>query len=93
MYNVQKSVKQMIDFLRQKAIYFGADKLARDIAIGDLSTKELEILLSGQYHIQDATDPNGTAIIYCFNRKFGQCCADSQVSAVSRVDSLGAIDE
>ncbi|CAJ1933047.1 unnamed protein product [Cylindrotheca closterium] len=78
-YNVPKAVKQMIDFLRQKAIYFGADKLSHDVTTEDLSTKELEVLLSGQYHIQDATDPNGRAIIYCFNTKFGQCNADSQI--------------
>mmetsp|Transcript_43632 Transcript_43632/g.105231 ORF Transcript_43632/g.105231 Transcript_43632/m.105231 type:complete len:746 (+) Transcript_43632:68-2305(+) len=82
-YDVQISVKQMIDFLRQKAIYFGADTVARDITVEDLSTEELQILLSGQYYIQEtdatAADPNGRVALYCFNTKFGQYTAESQI--------------
>ena len=79
-YDSFKAVQQMMTFLRQKVVHFGADKVAREITLEDLSAEELKILLSGQFHIQGERDQNGRIVLYCFNTKFGKCKTESQVS-------------
>lgn len=62
LHDVNKAVSQMISFLRQKAKYFGADKVTSDITLNDLSPDEVKLMLSGIYHIQDETDRHGRVI-------------------------------
>ena len=64
LHDVKASVQQMISFLREKAEYFGADKVARDITLDDLTPDELKLLLSGFHHIQDGTDRHGRPIVF-----------------------------
>mmetsp|Transcript_26854 Transcript_26854/g.65263 ORF Transcript_26854/g.65263 Transcript_26854/m.65263 type:complete len:192 (-) Transcript_26854:1309-1884(-) len=73
LYNVTTSVNQMVDFLNQKAMYFGVDKVARDITLDDLSSEELDLMLSGRYHIQDGTDTDGRVILYSFSATVDNC--------------------
>eukprot|EP00526_Cylindrotheca_closterium_P023723 CAMPEP_0113640576 /NCGR_PEP_ID=MMETSP0017_2-20120614/21297_1 /TAXON_ID=2856 /ORGANISM="Cylindrotheca closterium" /LENGTH=191 /DNA_ID=CAMNT_0000551867 /DNA_START=464 /DNA_END=1035 /DNA_ORIENTATION=- /assembly_acc=CAM_ASM_000147 len=56
LHDVHKSVNQMIGFLSRKEKYFGRDKVARDVTLDDLDEDDIELLLSGLYHIQDGTD-------------------------------------
>lgn len=68
MHDVRKAVKQMTNFLKHKAKYFGNDKVAADITIEDMTPHELKIMLSGLYHIQKDTDRNGRVIFHRFDR-------------------------
>ena len=68
MHDVKKAVNQMINFLSHKAKYFGNNKIAADITLDDLTPEELQLMLSGIYHIQDETDKNGRLIVYRFNK-------------------------
>ncbi|CAJ1937590.1 unnamed protein product [Cylindrotheca closterium] len=68
MHDVRKSAKQIISFLQHKSMYFGNDKVASDITVDDLTPEELELMLSGLYHVQDDTDCNGRVIFYWFNK-------------------------
>lgn len=51
LYDVKRSVRQMMNFLRYKATYFGASKVARDIVLSDLNKEDLGLLHSGLLHI------------------------------------------
>lgn len=79
-HNVSKAVIQMENFLRHKATYFGFDNVAREVTLEALTTEEIEILLSGLFHLQDGTDRSGRIIIYCFNSMMGKYSAESLVS-------------
>lgn len=46
-FDVGKSLRQMMSFLQHKAAYFGADKMARDITLDDLSEEDVKVMLSG----------------------------------------------
>jgi len=63
----EKAADQMIGLLTEKEIYFGRDKLGRDITFDDLNDDDLKILLGGRYHIQDALDRNGRIVVYFLN--------------------------
>lgn len=62
-YDVRRSVNQLVSHLQQKANYFGEDKLGRDITLDDLNSEEMEVLLSGVFHIQADRDPTGRVIL------------------------------
>jgi len=66
-HDVLKSVRQMIACLQQKALYFGNDKVARDITLDDLTNEDKHFLLSGLYHIQEGSDRTGRVVVYIFN--------------------------
>ncbi|CAJ1955761.1 unnamed protein product [Cylindrotheca closterium] len=72
MHNVGKSVRQMMNFLKEKATYFGNDKIAREITLDDLNEEDKSLLLSGFYHIQEERDRAGRAIIHWFGSMLGR---------------------
>ena len=55
-HDVDKSVRQMMNFLENKAKYFGQDKVAREIVLSDLTEEDIALMLSGFIHIQEGTD-------------------------------------
>eukprot|EP00526_Cylindrotheca_closterium_P007901 CAMPEP_0113652670 /NCGR_PEP_ID=MMETSP0017_2-20120614/28144_1 /TAXON_ID=2856 /ORGANISM="Cylindrotheca closterium" /LENGTH=657 /DNA_ID=CAMNT_0000565561 /DNA_START=153 /DNA_END=2126 /DNA_ORIENTATION=- /assembly_acc=CAM_ASM_000147 len=71
LHDVHKSVNQMIGFLSRKEMYFGRDKIARDITLDDLEEDDIELLLSGLYHIQDGTDRSGRVVVCFLNHLLG----------------------
>ncbi|CAJ1937748.1 unnamed protein product [Cylindrotheca closterium] len=79
MHNVHRSVRQMMNFLRYKATYFGNDKVARDITLDDLNEEDMKWMLSGLFHIQDGRDQSGRVIIYLSNTLLGKCKADTLI--------------
>lgn len=76
--DIGRSVLQMMDFLEQKAKYFGNEKVAQEITLGDLSAAEKELMISSLFHIQASTDRNGRTIFYLL--KFSRCEVESLVS-------------
>lgn len=78
-HNVNQSVNQMIAFLSRKETYFGRDKVARDITLKDLDEDDVELMLSGMYHIQDGTDRNDREVVHFLNHMMGQCTLKSVV--------------
>ncbi|CAJ1943655.1 unnamed protein product [Cylindrotheca closterium] len=64
MHNIGKAVDNMMNFLRNKLLHFGEDKVSRDICLSDLSEEEVGLLLSGIFHIQNDRDPMGRVIVY-----------------------------
>eukprot|EP00526_Cylindrotheca_closterium_P009190 CAMPEP_0113627882 /NCGR_PEP_ID=MMETSP0017_2-20120614/14443_1 /TAXON_ID=2856 /ORGANISM="Cylindrotheca closterium" /LENGTH=512 /DNA_ID=CAMNT_0000538159 /DNA_START=62 /DNA_END=1600 /DNA_ORIENTATION=- /assembly_acc=CAM_ASM_000147 len=78
-HNVRESVNQMIGFLSRKETYFGRDKIARDITLDDLDEDDIDILLSGLYHIQNGTDQSGRTVVYFLNHVMSRCTAKTAV--------------
>jgi len=70
MFNARKAVDQMMDFLHQKALYFGESKVARDIAPGDMNREVVELMRSGFFQVLKDQDRSGRVILYSssFNR-------------------------
>ncbi|CAJ1937614.1 unnamed protein product [Cylindrotheca closterium] len=80
MYDTRKSVHQMMSFLNQKALYFGEDKVAHDIAASDLNEDEVELMRSGFFQIQDGRDRNGRVMVYhSVTRIPSQCTIEKMV--------------
>mmetsp|Transcript_24248 Transcript_24248/g.59349 ORF Transcript_24248/g.59349 Transcript_24248/m.59349 type:complete len:465 (+) Transcript_24248:152-1546(+) len=75
MYDVGKSVRQMLSFLHQKATYFGQDKVARDITIDDLNREDIALLKCGLFHIQNGRDRMGRVVLVCFKNKMPRVSA------------------
>mmetsp|Transcript_15016 Transcript_15016/g.36677 ORF Transcript_15016/g.36677 Transcript_15016/m.36677 type:complete len:508 (+) Transcript_15016:127-1650(+) len=73
MHNVHLSVRQMMDYLKYKATYFGEDKVARGITLDDFNDEDMELVMSGLYHIQKERDRSGRAVVYVMNDVFGRC--------------------
>jgi hypothetical protein len=67
-YDAKKSVRQMMSFLGYKATYFGRDKVGRDILLTDLNQEDLDLMLSGPFHVQEGRDRSGRAVVYLMNR-------------------------
>lgn len=82
LYNAKKAIRQMLNFLRQKAMYFGEHTLARDITLEHLNEEEMKAILSGPYHVQEDRDRAGRVVVYFFNTMFDGFKADSLVSYV-----------
>eukprot|EP00526_Cylindrotheca_closterium_P008839 CAMPEP_0113615554 /NCGR_PEP_ID=MMETSP0017_2-20120614/7763_1 /TAXON_ID=2856 /ORGANISM="Cylindrotheca closterium" /LENGTH=503 /DNA_ID=CAMNT_0000524799 /DNA_START=47 /DNA_END=1558 /DNA_ORIENTATION=+ /assembly_acc=CAM_ASM_000147 len=72
LYDTHKAVRQMDNHLRQKAQYFGEDKIARDIRLDDLSTEDVQVLLSGFLHVQAESDRTGRLILCSFSHLMGR---------------------
>mmetsp|Transcript_35772 Transcript_35772/g.86535 ORF Transcript_35772/g.86535 Transcript_35772/m.86535 type:complete len:489 (+) Transcript_35772:75-1541(+) len=72
MHNVGKSVRHMMKFLKYKAQYFGQDKLARDITLADLNEEDMELMLSGLFHIQEGRDRMGRVVFYMLSKMMGR---------------------
>ena len=68
-FDIEKSVRQMMDFLFYKAKYFGQDKVAREITVSDLTEDDLRVMLSGLYHIQEGRDRMGRVIVYLLDNE------------------------
>jgi len=79
LHDAGKSVRQMLDFLRYKATYFGNEKVARDITLNDLNEEDKKLLFSGLHHIQEGRDRMGRVILYFFNRHMGVGTIDTHV--------------
>ncbi|CAJ1937768.1 unnamed protein product [Cylindrotheca closterium] len=73
MHDVDRSVRQMMEFLKVKATYFGEDKVAREITLDDLNDEDEAFLLAGMYHVQAERDQNGRAIAYFAADMMGKC--------------------
>ena len=63
-FNVRKSVNQMMGFLQQKALYFGEEKLTKDIVPEDLGPETIALLQSGFYQTLKDTDRSGRVVLY-----------------------------
>lgn len=79
LYDVRQSVRKMMNLLRYKALYFGNDKIGRDITLDDLNEDDMELMLSGLYHIQEGRDRTGRIVVYLFSHLMGHCRADTVV--------------
>ncbi|CAJ1963566.1 unnamed protein product [Cylindrotheca closterium] len=77
LYDIRKSVRQMMSFLEQKAKYFGDDKVAQEIGMSDLTEEDVQLMLSGLFHIQDGRDRKGRVILHMFSKKLGKCKAET----------------
>lgn len=64
MHNARKSVHQMLNFLEQKAVYFGEHKVAHDIFPSDLNGEDVELMRSGFFQIQEGRDRSGRTIVH-----------------------------
>ncbi|CAJ1937766.1 unnamed protein product [Cylindrotheca closterium] len=73
MHDVNRSVRQMMEFLKHKATYFGEDNVAREITLDDLNDADMSLLLSGLYHIQDGRDRKGRVVLYITTELLGRC--------------------
>ncbi|KAL3938466.1 MAG: hypothetical protein SGBAC_006622 [Bacillariaceae sp.] len=78
-FNSKKAIRQMLNFLRKKATYFGERTLARDISLEDLDEEEMKVILSGPYHVQEDRDRAGRVVIYFFNTMFDGYKAETLV--------------
>ena len=64
-YDVAKAVHQMMNLLQQKAMYFGNDRVAREITLDDLKEEDQRLMLD-MCHIQEGKDQMGRVISYWF---------------------------
>lgn len=80
-HDVPRSVRQMMEFLKHKATYFGEDKLTRDITLDDLNDDDMELLFAGLYHIQEEKDQSGRVVLYLLNEMLGRCSIETFVSS------------
>ncbi|CAJ1965947.1 unnamed protein product [Cylindrotheca closterium] len=78
-FNVGQSLGQMMKFLQYKAAYFGAETIAREITLDDLTTEDMKLMLSGLYHIQDGKDRMGRLVIYMFSNMLCSSTVESLV--------------
>lgn len=79
-HNVEKAVRQMMDFLENKARYFGEDKIAREITLSDMNEDEISLMLSGHLYIQEGSDRRGRQISHLFQAKQNGYSTDTVVS-------------
>jgi len=73
LHDTNKAVSQMRHFLRNKAKYFGTERIGRDITINDLNKDDRELLVSGVYHVQAERDQNGRIVVYTLSEMIGSC--------------------
>ena len=59
LFNIKKSVAQMQNHLRQKALYFGEHKVAEDIALADMSNEAVGLMRTGFFHMLKDRDRSG----------------------------------
>ena len=64
MHNIGLAVANMMNFLDNKLLHFGEDKVSREIRLNDLNEEEVGLLVSGIFHIQNDRDPMGRVIVY-----------------------------
>lgn len=79
-YDIHRSVNQMMNFLKHKEIYFGTDKLARNIKLEDLNEDDVALMLAGLYHIHDGKDRTGRVIFSVMTEMLGKCKIENLVS-------------
>eukprot|EP00980_Cylindrotheca_fusiformis_P031749 scaffold26899_cov132-Cylindrotheca_fusiformis.AAC.1 len=70
-----------MEFLRYKALYFGEDKVGRDIVLSDLKPGDIDLLKSGLFHIQEGRDRSGRFILYALTHKFPCAAHDAVIRA------------
>jgi len=63
----------MMNFLKHKEIYFGTEKLARNIKLEDLNEDDVALMLAGLYHIHDGKDRTGRVIFSVMTEMLGKC--------------------
>lgn len=83
LYDVRKSVNQMMKFLQLKEQYFGRDKLCREIELSDLTDEDRAYMRKGAFHIPDQRDSFGRAIVQMMNSKIGLGTAVNVVSGTT----------
>lgn len=79
LHDVQRSVRQMMEFLKYKAMFFGEAKLGRGILLSDLNFNDLDLMTSGLYHIQEGRDRSGRVIVYMLTHALGGAEANTLV--------------
>lgn len=61
LYDVKRSIRNLMIFLQYKATYFGPDKVGRDIELSDLNQEDLDLLTSGLFHMHEES---GRIVLY-----------------------------
>eukprot|EP00980_Cylindrotheca_fusiformis_P001060 scaffold291_cov92-Cylindrotheca_fusiformis.AAC.7 len=79
MFEIKSSVSQMMKFLKNKAKYFGIDKLGRDIMLSDLTNEDRDLLQSGFFHVQQCKDRSGRNVVWFFNGFLGMWKKDVMI--------------
>ena len=69
-----------MNFLQQKALYFGDEKVACDICPEDMSSEEIALMKSGFFEIMKDRDQGGRVILYhTFDRFPHECTIETTV--------------
>mgnify|MGYP002784638628 CR=1 FL=1 len=66
-YNAERSASRFVNFLENKAQYFGNATLARPVYLSDLNEDDIAVLKSGILQLIPARDQSGRVILACFN--------------------------
>lgn len=65
-FNAGAAAKRLMSFLKQKAAYFGEDKLTKEITLQDFSEDDARSLESGFFQILPQADRSGRVVIAVF---------------------------
>ena len=66
-FNVKAATKRFMKFLQQKLMYFGQEKLTKDIEWSDLNQEDVDVLESGFWHVQHQPDRSNRPIVVVLN--------------------------
>ena len=66
-FNVKAATRRFMKFLQQKLIYFGQEKLTKDIEWSDLNQEDRDVLESGFWHLQHQRDRSNRPVIVVLN--------------------------
>lgn len=89
-YDVKKAVNQMMKFLHCKEVYFGKERLCKEIDLSDLTEEDREYMRKGAFHVPKQRDRSGRPIVQIQNTKLGLGSAVNVVSTSQ--SSFGADD-
>lgn len=62
-FNVASAATRLMSFLKQKALYFGEEKLTKEITLEDLSVDDMESLESGAIQVLPEKDTAGRGVL------------------------------
>eukprot|EP00980_Cylindrotheca_fusiformis_P005723 scaffold1192_cov58-Cylindrotheca_fusiformis.AAC.17 len=79
LHDAKSAVRQMMNYLRFKATYFGEDKVAREIELSDLTNEEVAVLRSGLYFVPKHRDRAGRLVIYVLSHILCGCTAETVI--------------
>eukprot|EP00980_Cylindrotheca_fusiformis_P013806 scaffold3572_cov113-Cylindrotheca_fusiformis.AAC.2 len=67
-FKVDAAVSRLMMFLKQKAFYFGEEKLTKEITLNDFSAEDMRSLESGAIQVLPKKDRSGRSVIAVFPR-------------------------